>query len=93
MKCGWYFDCYSSTLWSGPPHNYGYDDKEYGPRKDRGQYLHIGDRVGVIMDTTKGELSFVVNGVNLGVPYSGSRSTSLSCLVSFFIGEEILLNS
>ena len=30
-NCGWYFDCYDSTLHSGPPHNYR--EKEYGPRK------------------------------------------------------------
>ena len=23
IKCGWYFYCFNSTLWSGPPHNYG----------------------------------------------------------------------
>ena len=32
-KCGWYFSCYDSTLCSGPPHDYGYKWKEYGPRK------------------------------------------------------------
>ena len=35
------------------------------------EYVHTGDSVGVVMDTTKGELSFVVNGVNLGVAYDG----------------------
>ena len=30
-----------------------------------------GKRVGVVMDTAKGELSFVVDGVNLGVAYEG----------------------
>ena len=68
-KCGWYFYCYCSSLWSGPPHNY--KGKEYGPRKGNGQYVHTGDSVGVVMDTAKGELSFVVNGVNLGVAYEG----------------------
>ena len=66
-KCGWYFGCYSSALYSGPPHNYKW--KEYGPRKRDGQYVHTRDSVGVVMDTTKGELSFVLNGVNLGVAY------------------------
>ena len=68
-KCGWYFDCYDSVLCSGPPHNC--KDKGYGPRKGYGQYVHRGDSVGVVMDTAKGELSFVVNGVNLGVAYEG----------------------
>ena len=67
-KCGWYFDC--SALYSGPPHNYY--EEFYGPRK--GWYerrMHTGDSVGAVMDTMKGELSFVVNGVNLGVAYEG----------------------
>ena len=68
-KCGWYFDCYTSTLHSGPPHNY--NGKEYGPRKGKGEYVHTRDSIGVVMDTTKGELSFVVNGVNLGLAYEG----------------------
>ena len=68
-KCGWYFYCYSSTLFSGPPHNFMC--KDYGPRKEKGQYIHTGDSVGVAIDTTKGKLSFVVNGVNLGVAFDG----------------------
>ena len=68
-KCGWYFGCYYSTLYSGPPHSYS--GKGYGPRKEDGQYVHTGDSVGVVMDTANGELSFVVNGVNLGVAYEG----------------------
>ena len=90
-KCGWYFDCCSSTLYAGPPHNYNFEKcgwyfycydsklcsglphsylgKEYGPRKGYGQYVHTEDTVGVVMDTAKGELSFVLNGVNLGVAY------------------------
>ena len=72
-KCGWYFHCYDSTLYSGPPHSYGniFSGKEYGPRKGDGKYVHIGDSVGVVMDTTKGELSFVVNDATLGVAYKG----------------------
>ena len=69
LKCGWYFDCYRSELYSGPPHNCG--GKEYGARKERGEYVHEGEYVGVVMDTTKGELSFALNGVNLGVAYEG----------------------
>ena len=56
--CGWYFYCYNSALYSGPPHKYC---KEYGPRKKNyGQYVHTGDSVGIVMDTVKGELSFAV---------------------------------
>ena len=66
-KSGWFFYCYDSTLFSGPPHYY--KGKDYGPRKEEGKYVHTGDSVGVVMDTTKGELSFALNGVNLGVAY------------------------
>ena len=54
---------------SGPPHSYY--GKEYGQRKGDGEYVHTGDIVGVVMDTAKGELSFALNGVNLGVAYEG----------------------
>ena len=37
--------------------------------KNMDKYVHTGDSVGVVMDTAKGELSFVVNGVNLGVAF------------------------
>ena len=69
-KCGWYINCYSSALWSGPPHNYF--GKKYGPRKERGGwYVHTGDIVGVVMNTTSGKLSFAVSGVYLGVAFDG----------------------
>ena len=56
-------------LRSGPPHNYM--NKKYGPRKERGKYVQTGDNVGVVMDTIKGELSFVLNGVNHGITFDG----------------------
>ena len=68
-KCGWYLGCHYSTLTSGPPHKYRV--KEYGPRKEKGSYVRTGNSVGVVMDTAKGGLSFVVNGVNHGVAYAG----------------------
>ena len=66
-KCGWYFGCWSSTLYSGLPHNYEW--KEYGPRKEVGEYVPNGDSVGVVMDTANGEVSFVLSRVNLAVVY------------------------
>ena len=68
-KSGWYFDCYDSTLSSGSPHSYR--NKEYGPRKDTGAYVRNDDVIGVVMDATKGELSFSLNGESLGVAYEG----------------------
>ena len=45
--------------------------KEYGPRKESGEHIHTGDSVGVVMDTKKGELSFILDSVNLGVAFEG----------------------
>ena len=67
-KCGWYFYCCTSTLCSGPPHNYR--DKPYGPRKGEGKYVNTGSTVGVVMDTEKGELSFALDGMDIGVAYA-----------------------
>ena len=67
--CGWYIYCYSSTLRYGPPHDYKW--KEFVPWKGNEEYVHTGDSVGVVMDTAKGELSFVLNGMNLDVVYEG----------------------
>ena len=88
---GWYFNCYNSTLWSGPPHSYNY--KDYGPRKGDGEYVHTGDSVGVVMDTTKGELSFIVNGVNLGVAYNGIPLDKplVPCVLFMYIGDSVEL--
>ena len=47
------------------------DGKNMDQGRKKGNYVHTGGIVGVAMDTTKGELSFVVNGVNLGVAYDG----------------------
>ena len=90
-KCGWYFKCYDSTLWSGPPHNYR--GKEYGPRKERGKYVHTGDSVGVVMDTAKGELSFVLNGVNLGVAFDGIPLDKplVPCVLLYYKGDSVEL--
>ena len=92
-KCGWYFDCYHSALWSGPPHNYKWPNKEYGPRKGNGQSIHIGDSVGVVMDTAKGELSFVVNGVNLGVAFDGIPLDKplVPCVLLYWQGDSVEL--
>ena len=69
-KCGWYFHCYSSSLYSGPPHNY--EGKEYGPKiEEKGKRANLGNGIGVVMNASKGGLSFVLNGVNQGVAYDG----------------------
>ena len=89
-KCGWYFDCYWTELHSGPPHYYR--EKEYGQRKRYGQYVHTGDSVGVVMDTAKGDLSFV-NGVNLGVAYEGIplNKPLVPCVLLDYEGDSVEL--
>ena len=91
-KCGWYFHCYDSQLFSGPPHNYS--GKVYGPRKGKGEYIHTDDSVGVVMDTTKGELSLVVNGVNLGVAYEGIPLDKplVPCVPLYYRGDSVELD-
>ena len=63
-KCGWYFYCRNSSLWSGPPHNY--KGNKYGSIR-----VCARDRIGVVMDTTRGELSFIFKNENLGIAYKG----------------------
>ena len=55
------------TLCTGFPHN----EEAYISGENDGECVHTEDGVGVVMDTAKGELSFVVNGVNLGVAFDG----------------------
>ena len=90
-SCGWYFACWTSTLCSGPPHNY--NKKEYGPREEDGEYVHTGDIVGVVMDTSKGELSFVLNGMNLGVAYEGIPLDKplVPCVLLKYYGDSVEL--
>lgn len=56
-KCGWYFHCYDSTLYSGPPHNYKWPGKPY-----EGGNVQPGNIVSVYMNTVTGDLEFGVNG-------------------------------
>ena len=68
-RCGWFLSTYTLKLWSGAPHDYDEEGPDSG--KEDGDNVHSGDSIGVVMDTTKGKLSFAVNGVNLGVAYEG----------------------
>ena len=92
-SCGWYFDCYYSSLWSGPPHNYS--GERYGPKRKEsdGKYLHNGGAVGVVMDTAKGELLFAVNDVNFGVAYEGVPLDKplVPCVILYYKGDSVEL--
>lgn len=92
LKCGWYFSCYWSMLWSGPPHNYR--GKRYGPRKVNGEYVHTGDKIGIVMDTTHGGLSFILNNVDLGVAFEGIPLDKplAPCIILFHEGDSVELD-
>ena len=45
--------------------------KSMGQEKKKEQYIHTGNSVGVVTDTAKGDLSFVLDDVNLGVAFDG----------------------
>ena len=67
-KCGWYLCCHDTTLWSGPPHEYC--GKKYGQTEEECEgYVRAGDSVGVVMDTVKGKLSFVLGSKCLDAGY------------------------
>ena len=55
--------------------------------------MHTGDSVGVVMDTAKGEFSFVVNGVNLGVAYEGIPLDKplVPCVLLYYNGDSVEL--
>ena len=62
-------------------------------KKENGEYVHTGDSVGVVMDTTKGELSFVVNGVNFGVAFDGIPLDKplVPCVLFSHLGDSVKL--
>ena len=66
---GWSLNTAGFLTYSGAPQYLR--GKEYGPRKEDGCYVRDGDVIGLVMDMVKGELSFIVNGENLGVAFSG----------------------
>ena len=59
-KCGWYFYCYDSTLYSGPPFNYSW--KKSGLSK-------INNEITVIMNMKKKTLKFKINNEDKGDSY------------------------
>lgn len=76
-KCGWYVNCGDFMLRSGPPHSYGYDGLEYGPRKKYGCYVTTGDAVMSVVNTKVGTLSFSIHShatgkrEDMGIAYKG----------------------
>ena len=59
--CGWYLNCYNSTLYSGPPHNYN------GTKTNISK---IGDEIIVVMNMKKRTIKFIVNNEDKGDQYT-----------------------
>ena len=58
--CGWYFYCYDSTLFSGPP--YKYSNKNSGLNK-------VNDEIVIKMNMKKRTLKFIINNEDKGDSY------------------------
>ena len=60
-KCGWYFFCYNSTLYSGSPHNYS----------NKGTNLSkVNDEITIVMNMNKRTLKFIINDEDKGESYT-----------------------
>ena len=60
-SCGWYFYCFDSTLYSGPPFNYG------GSRTNLSK---VNDEIIVVMNMKNKTLKFIVNNEDKGDSYT-----------------------
>ena len=69
-KAGWHFYCYSSTLWSGPPHNY-YNEIYRQDDEKKFRVLKGVVTVGVRFDAENYTISFAVNGKEMGAAFEG----------------------
>ena len=59
--CGWYFYCYNSGLYSGPPHKYS--NKATNLSK-------VKDEIVIVMDMNKGTLKFIIDNEDKGESYT-----------------------
>ena len=61
VNCGWYFYCYDSTLYSGPPYKYSCK---------RTNLSQVKDEIIIIMNMSKRALKFIINGEDKGESYT-----------------------
>ena len=59
--CGWYYYCYNSCLYSGPPFNYS---------SKQTNLSNINDEVIVVMNMKKRTLKFIINNEEKGDSYT-----------------------
>ena len=59
-KCGWHISCFTSNLYSGPPHNY--NGKETNLKR-------VDDEITIVMNMKKGTLKFIIDDEDKGESY------------------------
>ena len=84
-NCGWYFSCYNSMFYSGPPHNYPIIEKkkEKGGKKEKQEKKPLKEEVSnnnineksdyeiiLILNISKKTLNFIVNNEEKKQSYS-----------------------
>ena len=60
-RCGWYISCFTSKLYSGPPHNYNGKETNLN---------FVKRQIAIIMDMKKGTLKFIFDGEDKGESYT-----------------------
>ena len=58
--CGWYYNCYNSCLYSGPPFNYGGNNTNLSK---------VNEEIIVVMNMKKRTLKFIINNEDKGDCY------------------------
>ena len=59
--CGWYYYCYNSCLYSGPPFNYGGNNTNLSK---------VNEEIIVVMNMKKRTLKFIINNEEKGDSYT-----------------------
>ena len=60
-SCGWYYYCYNSCLYSGPPFNYGGNNTNLSK---------VNEEIIVVMNMKKRTLKFIINNEEKGDSYT-----------------------
>ena len=88
---GWYFNSYSSAIFKRKDYIFRPYYESYGLQKTYGEVVKEGDTVGIILDTKKGTLSFVLDRVNQGIAYKNIPLDTplIPCVILFRTGDTI----
>lgn len=90
-SCGWYLECRTIKLCSGPPHNYV--NESYGTRKRDKKCIQTGDSVDIVVNPNA-VITFIVNGDNYGAAYSGIPLDKplVPCAILGYAGDSVELS-